>query len=143
MINEASNKIKNIVYFLIFSILLFAFSFLNACNSKTNEEKKAIVNQNLITAQEQIGLSQLLNISGYHLTNNGMYVNRFEDKVYSFIYDNRVEKPANPRYFFCDVKEFTKISDLFKNNINNNPTIEEIGLKIIERNRKKCFENKK
>lgn len=140
MINNARPKIKNIVYF---SILLFTFSFLTACDSKTSEEKKAIVNQNLITAQEQIGLSQLLNISGYHLTNNGMYVNRFEDKVYSFIYDNRVEKPANPRYFFCDVKEFTKISDLFKNNINNNPTIEEIGLKIIEKNRRKCFENKK
>lgn len=140
MINNTRPKIKNIVYF---SILLFTFSFLTACDSKTSEEKKAIVNQNLITAQEQIGLSQLLNISGYHLTNNGMYVNRFEDKVYSFIYDNRVEKPANPRYFFCDVKEFTKISDLFKNNINNNPTIEEIGLKIIEKNRRKCFENKK
>lgn len=140
MFNKSKINIKNITYF---SILLFTFSFLTACDSKTSEEKKAIVNKNLITAQEQIGLSQLLNISGYHLTNNGMYVNRFEDKVYSFIYNNRVEKPANPRYFFCDVKEFTKISDLFRNNINNNPTIEEIGLKIIEQNRKKCFENKK
>jgi hypothetical protein len=140
MINNVRSKIKNIVYF---SILLFTFSCLTACDSKTSEEKKAIVNKNLITAQEQIGLSQLLNISGYHLTNNGMYVNRFEDKVYSFLYNNRVEKPTNPRYFFCDVKEFTKISDLFKNNINSNPTIEEIGLKIIEKNRRKCFENKK
>lgn len=140
MINKARSKIKNIVYF---SILLFTVSCLTSCDSKTNEEKKAFVIQNLITAQEQIGLSQLLNISGYHLTNNGMYVNRFEDKVYSFIYKERVKKPSNPRYFFCDVNEFVKISDLFKNNINNNTVIEEIGLKIIEQNRKKCFENKK
>jgi hypothetical protein len=137
MTNKFRLNIKNIIYS---SMLLFTVSCLTSCDSKTNEEKKAFVIQNLITAQEQIGLSQLLNISGFHLTNNGMYVNRFEDKVYSFIYNNRVEKPTNPRYFFCDVKEFIKISDLFKDNINNNLTIEEIGLKIIEQNRKKCFE---
>jgi len=140
MIKKDRPNIRNVIYS---SILLFTFSFLTSCDSKTNEEKKAFVMQNLITAQEQIGLSQLLTISGYHLTNNGMYVNRFEDKLYSFIYKERVKKPSNPRYFFCDVNEFTKISNLFKNNINQNTTIEEVGLKIIEQNRKKCFENKK
>lgn len=136
MINKIRKNIKSNVYSVV---LLFAFSFLTACDSKTNEEKRSFVLQNLITAQEQIGLAQLLNISGYHLTNNGMYVNPFEDRVFSFIYKKRVEKPTNQRYFFCDADEFMKISELFRNNINQNAMIEEMGLKIIEQNRKKCF----
>lgn len=140
MANKFRSNIKNVTYF---SILLFVFSCLTACDSKTNAEKKAFVIQNLITAQEQIGLSQLFNISGYYLTNNGMYVNYFEDRVYSLIYKERDKKPSNPRYFFCDVNEYIKISDLFKDNINRNALTEDLGLKIIDQNRRKCFQNAK
>lgn len=130
---------KNIMYIVMACILLFTLVQISSCNSRKDEEKRLFVVENLITAQEKIGLSQLLNISGYNLTNNGMYVNEFEDKVYNFIFDIRKNKPVNPKYFFCDNNEFMKLTNLFERNINNNQTIKELGFKIIQQNRENCF----
>jgi hypothetical protein len=138
--NKMSSNLKtNIIYVIMACILLFTFVQINGCRSEKDKENKSFVIENLITAQEKIGLSQLLNISGYHLTNNGMYVNKFEDKVYNFIYKTRKNKPTNPKYFFCDNNEFIKLTDLFERNINNNQTIKDLGFNIIRQNRENCF----
>lgn len=136
--NKTSPK-ENIMYIIMACILLFTFIPISSYIAKKDKEKRSFVIENLITTQEKIGLSQLLNISGYHLTNNGMYVNEFEDKVYNFIYKTRKIKPDNPRYFFCDINEFIKFTDLFERNINNNQTIKDLGNKIILQNRENCF----
>lgn len=139
--NKMSSNLKtNIIYIIMACILLFTFVQISGFRSEKDKENKSFVIENLITAQEKIGLSQLLNISGYHLTNNGMYVNKFEDKVYNLIYKMRKKRPENQRYFFCNLNEYKKITDLFENTINGNQTIKEIGFKIIKQNRENCFE---
>ena len=141
MTKETEKKTKklDIIFFSILAfILILALAISNNTKNK-NEKKKTFTKQNLITVQEKIGLSQLLNISGYYLTNNGIYVNKFEEKLYLSIFNMRKEKPNNEKYFFCDVNEFIKISDLFKNNVNNNEVIKNMGNEIIKKNRENCF----
>ena len=142
--NRISENIKSniIVTVILLSLLFIAIEIQSYISTKNENNKKIAINE-LITVQEKIGLSQLFNISGYNLTNNDSYVNKFEDKVYGVIYEIRKQRPNNQKYFFCDVKEFTKISDLFERNINGNPTIKEIGFKIMQQNRENCFKNNK
>lgn len=134
---------RNIISVIISLSLLFIIIEVRSYMVTKHENNRNIAMNELITVQEKIGLSQLFNVSGYNLTNSGSFVNPFEEKVYGVIYEIRKQRPDNQRYFFCDVNEFTKISDLFERNINGNQTIKEIGFKIIKDNRENCFKNNK